>query len=225
MQLFRLMGTPDRMIAFDELPQDLIEGLDMHDESRMPRHWKEFIGIREKKINIPPDRDPLTGTIRTFPALIQKAPYTFIIDKEMNRDNERWEQIESYVKRTAPKDFRLMDRLVDMAKPLSPDVHTDPTLEPEEVVVIPLNHVVQSEPTEATVQIVPPALVPDPVKAVPPAIPAKVSDEGPLKISFRPAKDPMRTCDLCEQEKGGREFSTRQSFKNHYKTMHEKEKV
>lgn len=155
-QVFRLMDMPDRVIAFDELPQDLLEGLEMCDCSKLPRQWREFIGIREKFTRIPPDRDPLTGQVRTYPPIVQKAPYAFLIDQEVNHDKERWQEIESYVRRNAPKDFRLLDKLRDMAKPMGRDAQSELELEPEEVILIPLPKVeAAKDPEAATVQLAP----------------------------------------------------------------------
>ena len=154
MQVFRLMGMPDKMIAFNELPPELLVDVDMSDESRMPRHWREFIGMMEKQIRIPPDKDPLTGTVRQYQPIVQKAPFTFVIDREVNKDKERWQEIESYVRRTAPKDFRLLDKLEDMALPMAADAHTELTLEPEEVKIIPLStNLPTQDPLVATVSV------------------------------------------------------------------------
>jgi hypothetical protein len=149
------MDMPDKVIAFDELPQSLIDGLEMHDCSKMPKDWREFIGIREKHIRIPPDRDPLTGQVRTYTPLIQKAPYAYLVDREVNFDRDRWAEIESYVKRCAPKDFRLMDKIFDMAKPLARDPHSEIDLETDQVIVIPLPKIEEkSEPEAASVTVV-----------------------------------------------------------------------
>lgn len=153
MQVFRLMDMPDKVIAFNELPAYLLEGLELCDCSKLPRHWRDFIGIREKHVRIPPDRDPLTGQVRTYTPIIQKGPYAFLIDKELNNDKERWGEIESYVRRNAPKDFRLMDKIADMAKPMARDVHSELDLEPEDVIVIPLPKIEEKELDAATVEV------------------------------------------------------------------------
>lgn len=144
-QVFRLMDMPDKVIAFDELPADLVEGIDMLDCSAMPRYWREFIGVREKLIKIKPELNPITRKIEQFPPVIQRAPFCYVIDREINADKDRWRAIEAYVKRWAPKDFRLTDPIVDiqtgkstMAKPLAADSHSELSLEPEDVIVIPL---------------------------------------------------------------------------------------
>lgn len=140
------MGMPDKMIAFDELPEDLLTGLDMVDESKLPRHWKDFIGKRKKYIRIAPDRDPMTGQMRTYTPLVIEAPYSYVIDWEINSNKERWSEISAYVQRNAPKDFRLKDKLEDMASPMAADSHSELTLEPEFVPVIPLPKNVVVEP-------------------------------------------------------------------------------
>lgn len=155
-QVFRLMGMPDKVIAFDELPEDLVKGLELLDCSALPRYWREFIGMREQRIKIKPELDPITRQMITFPELIEKAPYAYLIDWEINKDKEIWGQIQNYVKRNAPKDFRLMEKLEDMAKPMAADAHSELSLEPEDVVVIPLNKVEEAkDETVATTVVAP----------------------------------------------------------------------
>lgn len=155
-QVFRLMDMPDKVIAFDELPEDLLAGLEMCDCSRLPKEWRDFIGIREKITRIPPDRDPLTGQVRRYEPIVQKGPYAFLVDRELNQDKDRWQEIKSYVMRNAPKDFRLKDNLDDMAKPMGRDANSEFDLEVQDVVVIPLQKVSEpSEPEAATVSLSP----------------------------------------------------------------------
>jgi hypothetical protein len=150
------MGMPDKVIAFDELPEDLLKGIEMFDCSALPRYWREYIGIREKHIKLMPDIDPITRQRVTYPELVEKAPYAFMIDWEINKDKERWQEICNYVRRNAPKDFRLMDKIEDMAKPMAVDAHSELNLEPEDVIVIPLGGaVVENDPTLPTTEIVP----------------------------------------------------------------------
>lgn len=144
-QVIRLMDMPDKVIAFDELPSDLLKDLDMIDCSKLPRHWRDFIGYRERVVNIKPERDPFTGQMRTFTPVVEKAPFAWIVDREVNKDKEAWRAIESYVKRNAPKDFRLTDPIVDietgrstMALKMAADAQSELSLEPEDVIVVPL---------------------------------------------------------------------------------------
>jgi hypothetical protein len=96
--------------------------------------------------------------MRTYTPLVEKGPFAFLIDKELNHDKERWQEIESYVRRNAPKDFRLLDKLADMAKPLAKDVHSELDLEPEDMLIIPLPKVeAAKEPEAATVEVAPKA--------------------------------------------------------------------
>lgn len=195
-QVFRLMGMPDKMIAFDELPQDLLEGLEMSDESRMQRHWREYLGLREKAIRIPPDRDPLTGAVRHYTPIIQKAPFTYVIDREVNKDKERWQEIESYVKRNAPKDFRLLDKLEDMAKPMAADAHSEVTLEPEDIVVIPLGKLVEVDSTLSTIVV-------------------DTSAPAPKEEVKQKEAVQMFSCDACEKS-----FDTNQGLLLHKRKRH-----
>lgn len=118
MQVFRLVqaGVVDKVIAFDELPKDLIQGINQREPSGLPRHWKEF------------------------------APFFFILDYVgTNNDKERWAKISSYVRRTVDTSFRILDRLEDMAKPMAPNSKDALDLEPEDVVVIPLQSTPRAE--------------------------------------------------------------------------------
>jgi hypothetical protein len=156
-QVLRLMGMPDKVIAFDELPQDLLNGLEMQDESKMPRHWRDFIGSREKVTKIKPYIDPMTRQLVECDPVIQKGPFTWIVDWELNSNKERWQEISSYVRRNAPRDFRLLDKIEDMAKPFASNVSSEITLEPEEVVIIPLPKDVVKEPEASEVSIAKPS--------------------------------------------------------------------
>jgi hypothetical protein len=166
-QVFRLMDVPDKMIAFDELPEYLLEGIELHDCGKMTKDWREFIGLREKLIKLKPERNLITQQMETFPPIVQKGYYAYLIDREINPDKDRWREIESYVKRNAPKDFRLTDPIVDietgkstMAKALANDSQSEIMLEPEEVIVIPLPKIeetveAQHEAGIATVELAP----------------------------------------------------------------------
>ena len=156
-QVLRLVGMPDKIIAFDELPMDLLKDLEMQNESSMYRHWKEFIGVREKVITIKSYVDPMTRQLVKCDPIIEKAPFTWVIDWELNSNKEAWSQITAYVRQNVQEGFRLFDRLEDMAKPLAPNVSEQITLEPEEVVVIPLKKVIKEvDPTESTVRVATP---------------------------------------------------------------------
>lgn len=150
MQVFRLMGMPDKVIAFDELPKEYLEGLEMCDCTKLGRSWREFVGKVERVIKIKPEMDPITRQMLTFPAIKETAPFAYLIDWEINHDKERWGAIVEYVRRNAPvswkqKDstgqevsIKMMDDLEKMAKPLARDAHSELDLEPEDVLIVPL---------------------------------------------------------------------------------------
>ena len=110
-QVFRLMGMSDKVIAFDELPEELLEGLEMQKETKMSRDWRDFIGTREHVVKIKPYLDTMLNKMVEAPPIAVTAPYTYIIDWEINSNKERWQEISNYVRRNAPKDFRLLDKL------------------------------------------------------------------------------------------------------------------
>lgn len=210
-QVFRLMGMPDKVIAFDELPADLLEGLELLDCSRLPREWREFIGIREKVTRVNPERDPFTGKLMQFPPLVQKGPYAFIIDWELNHDKEKWAEIQSYVQRNAPKEIRLKDKLEDMAKPMAPDSHSELSLEVEDVVTIPLPRLGDDKVAPARLEELVSA-VPDATKATPPQI---LKEET---VAASPAEPESFKCPDC-----GKDFEKKQALRMHKTKKHPKE--
>ncbi len=138
MQVFRLMGMPDKVIAFDELPEDLVKGFEMIRADGFPRHWKEWLGTKKKITPIPPEKDFLTGGVRKFDPIIEEANFFYLVDYMLQPIVEKWQVVCDYVRQHVDKDVRLMDKIDDMALPLAPDKSSSVTLEPEEVVVIPL---------------------------------------------------------------------------------------
>lgn len=137
-QMIRLVGMPDKVIAFDELPADLLKDLDMQNEKALPRYWREYIGVRKRVIEIKSYVDPMTRQLIKCDPLIEEGPFSWVVDWENNNHREAWSRIVAYVRANVDKEFRLLDRIEDMAKPLAPNVSEQITLEPEDVIVIPL---------------------------------------------------------------------------------------
>ncbi len=111
MQVFRLVqpGVVDKVIAFDELPQPLVQGITKRPPTGLPRHWREF------------------------------ANEFYVLDYiSTNNDKERWQKISSHVRRAVSPSIRLMDKLEDMARPMAPNSKDALDLEPEDVPVIPI---------------------------------------------------------------------------------------
>jgi hypothetical protein len=161
MQVIRLVDMPDRLIAFDELPESMLDGIDMLPPTGLPRHWREFLGKRKKFIRILPERDPYTGQMRKFEPLVEEGPFFFVIDRTVNNDEEKWQEISNYVRRMTPKEFRLKDRIEDMAIPMAVDVKSELNIEPEQIPVIPLVKEVKEEPMVSA-----PVIVKDEAKPV-----------------------------------------------------------
>lgn len=138
MQCFRLMGMPDSVIAFDALPESLVSGFEMCKADGFPRHWKEWLGKKKRKIEIPPEKEFLTGQVRRFDPIVEEDSYFYLVDWTIQPTVEKWEKVCDYVRQNVSKDFRVSERLGDMAKKLAANKTDGVTLEPEEVVVIPL---------------------------------------------------------------------------------------
>ena len=240
MQVIRLMDMPDKVIAFDELPEDLLEGLELCNQSSLPRHWREFIGSREKTIKMAPFIDPMTRQLVKCEPLVEKAPFAYIVYIEVNHDRDKWQQISNYVRRNAPKDFRLLDKIEDMAKPLAGNVSSEITLEPEDMVVIPLPKNVAEEESVTTISVVkePAPIVPSPetktvdqnvgsqIVTPPEIVPEKpVSAPNPEPVKVKTRKKGERTdiweksCKVC-----GRAFYDGRGITLHMR-KHEREKV
>lgn len=156
MQIFRLMGMPDKVIAFDELPERLVQGFEMCKADGFPRHWKEWMGKKKRMINIPPEKDFLTGQIRRFPPIIEEESFFYLVDWTIKPIEEKWQEVCDFVRQHVSKDVRLMDNIVDMAKPLAPDKLQALTLEPEEVpiILIPIQYQekIEEEPEQKVLQ-------------------------------------------------------------------------
>lgn len=136
MQCFRLMNLPDRVIAFDELPESLIQGFEMCNADGFPRHWKEWLGKKKRLIKIPPEKDYLTGQIRKFDPIVEEDCYFYLVDWNVQPIVDKWQEVCDYVKNHVSKDTRLMDKITDMAVKLAPNKSDGVMLEPEEVPVI-----------------------------------------------------------------------------------------
>jgi hypothetical protein len=87
------MDMPDKVIAFDELPEELLAPFEMLNCSKLPRHWRDYIGERERLIKIKPERDPITGQIRTYATVSEKGPFVWVVDRELIPQQEAWSEI------------------------------------------------------------------------------------------------------------------------------------
>lgn len=134
MQVFRLVqsGLVDKVIAFDELPKRLLDGVEMHLASGLPRHWRDFIGKVTKVTPPQPDVNKATGEIKMVGGGTEVGPFCYVLNyKEINKDMQRWQEISSFVRRVVSLQFRLMDKLEDMALPFATDAASEIKLEPE----------------------------------------------------------------------------------------------
>lgn len=148
MQVFRLMNMPDRVIAFDELPERLLSRFDMCNADGFPRHWKEWLGKKKRITQIPPEKDFLTGQVRRFEPIVEENHFFYVVDYTVNPMVEKWKELCDYVRQHVSKETRLMENIDDMAVPLAANKSDGVTLEPEDVPVIPI-------PPEAESLIVP----------------------------------------------------------------------
>lgn len=150
-QVFRLMDRPDRVIAFDSIPDALLEGFEMVPAGGFPRHWKEWMGKREKKIKIPPERDQITGQVRTYTPIIETDHFFYVVDGMIQPIVEKWKALCDYVAENKEDGMVLKENLADMALPLAPDQLSPLSLEPEDVPVIKLKKAAAKEETSVRV--------------------------------------------------------------------------
>lgn len=136
MQVFRLVetGRPDRLIAFDELPKRLVDGLEMRPPDGLPRHWRTFIGGHERYLPGSLEKNPVTGKVEMVGEERLIAPFFYVLYyKEINKDKERWAEICGFVRRVVSLQFRLMDNIADMSIPMAPDSASEMKVEPEDL--------------------------------------------------------------------------------------------
>jgi hypothetical protein len=175
-QVFRLMGMPDRVIAFDQLPDRLLQGFELCGSDGFPRHWKAWMGKIKKITKIPPEKDFLTGQVRRFDPIVEEESYFYLVDWTLNASMEKWKEVCDFVRQHVSKDVRLMDKIEDMSKPLAANKSDGVTLEPEDVVVIPI----PIEYQEIGVGLITPAVAPKRDPLSPKAV-FKCTEEGCVK--------------------------------------------
>lgn len=175
MQVFRLVkaGTVDRMIAFDSLPEAMVSTVNTRGPDGLPRNWAKWLlelgSYRYEKTK--------EGRVCT------KEPGFYILDyTTVNSDREKWQEIVNYVRRACDPQFRLLDKIEDMAKPMAPNCKEPLDLEPEDVPIIELRPAEETaEPEEA---VAPAASGTEPFNPVIPrrrGRPRKVYEEVPVK--------------------------------------------
>lgn len=134
MQVIRLVqtGFVDKVIGFDELPKRLLSGIEMRRPDGLPRHWKSFIGDQTKVTPPSMEKNEVTGKAELVGGGTEVAPFFYVLYyTEINHDKERWQDICNFVRRTVELKFRLLDKIEDMALPLSTDANAELKLEPE----------------------------------------------------------------------------------------------
>ena len=142
MHIFRLMAMPDKVIAFKNLPESMVNGFEMCRADGFPKYWKEWMGKRKRNINIPPEKDLLTGQVRYFKPIEEEDSFFYLVDWNLEPVVEKWKELVDYVRHHVSKETRLAEKLEDMAVPLAQNKTDGMTLEPEDIPVI---EIIQSE--------------------------------------------------------------------------------
>lgn len=135
MQIVRLIkpGHVDRVIAFDELPNDLINGIKTLSPDGWPRHWKRFLAD--------------VGSIKEENPVFFCLDYIFV-----NKDKERWQEIVNYSRRNCDASIRLLDKFEDMARDVAKDSYSEIYLEPEDIPVIKLAKIIVKNKEEIKIE-------------------------------------------------------------------------
>lgn len=125
MQIFRIVkgGFVDKVIGFNSLPKSILTGIKKGTTAGFPRHWKTWFETEAI------DEHAKKGELNPF----------YILDYiAINADKEKWQEINSYVRRTVDPSFRLLDKLEDMCIPLAADPRTELNIDPENIAIIPI---------------------------------------------------------------------------------------
>lgn len=134
MNVFRLVnpGYVDKMIAFDALPKRLLTGIKTKDLEGYPRYWKAWLkenGAVHKVKRWNPEELKVEEKEETF---------TYLLDSLINEDKQKWQAITNYVRKAVDLSVRLMDKIDDMAIAVAKDSHSELSIEPEQVPIIPV---------------------------------------------------------------------------------------
>ncbi len=202
MDVFRLMNLPDRVIAFEGLPESLLKGFEMCNTDGFPRHWKEWMGKKKRIIPIPPEKDMLTGQVRRYDPIVEEDSFFYLVDWNIQPQVEKWQEVCSYVRSNAVEGTKLLEKITDMAVKLGPDKSSGVELDPSDVPVITLKvkeSLVDSKGSEVPRGTID-RLAPKPEKPV-------------IKIK----------CDECEYEKEGP--YAKNSIRMHKQKVHKKDAV
>lgn len=135
MNVFRLVngGAVDKIIAFDTLPKRLTVGIRTKPMDGFPRFWHRWL-IENGSTQPVSVHNPETGMRDQM-----EQPCTYILEYKMvNADIQKWQEITNYVRKAVDLSVRLMDRIEDMAKPFAKDSTSELSLEPEEILIIPI---------------------------------------------------------------------------------------
>lgn len=181
MNVFRLVngGSVDRIIAFDALPKRLTFGLKTKAMDGFPRFWHRWL-IEHGSTQPVSIFNPETGTREQ-----KEQPCTYVLEYKMvNADIQKWQEITNYIRKAVDLSVRLMDKIEDMAKPFAKDSTSELSLEPEEVLIIPVpaENKIVAEPVKETV-IVRTVESKEPVMAEDSAVPAKRKAGRPKKVA------------------------------------------
>lgn len=154
MQVFRLVnsGFVDRVIAFNSLPEQMLQGTKTMRPDGLPRHWLRWLreagSMRDIVKCVETVRTP-EGNLKFKYEKVGTEPCFYALEyKDINADKDKWQEINDYVRRTVDAKVRLKDSLEDMAVPLARDCYSQLELEPEETPVIQIDSTVGPEKSD-----------------------------------------------------------------------------
>lgn len=140
MQMIRLVvgGLPDKIIAFDELPERLLKDADMRPPSGLPRFWHTMIGTHKKLVKGSKERN-IDGTWLTIKDSYEEGPFFYLLDyQDVNSHKDAWRAIEDFVRVNAKEiqavnETSLTERLDSLALPMAVDSKSELSLDPQDI--------------------------------------------------------------------------------------------
>lgn len=209
MQVFRLVGGHvDKIIAFDELPERFVEGLEMKGPDGMTPGWKKWLPVKVRRW---PGASYIlqSGAVKVVPDRFEEGPFFYILEYQaINRDIERWQEICAFVRRAVDLTVRLPDKLEDMAIPLAADFKSEITVHD------PATEVPVIKIPEALQEKTPPLVSPqgEELRPVPPPAPP------PLMAQDLAAK--VEVSENVKCPKCAKEFTSKRALQGHQMKGH-----
>lgn len=156
MQAFKLVnaGFVDKVIIFNALPEQLIQGIRTRSVDGFPRYWARFLGDigSTKKVYRTTTEKRGPGDYVYTHHEIGKEPCFYVLDyTDINADKEYWRLISEYLRMNCGPEVRLKEKIEDMALALAQNSTSALNVEPEDIPVIIVSKDIKVVPKETEV--------------------------------------------------------------------------